>query len=1114
MYSNHNFNKSQKSSILLSVWNILTTGLSFLIHLYHAAIPVPKLPKLKGQRAITQYVRIMKECYLDEVNWPLFPREGRWPLELNEPDHYIELQLVHHQNFPRDGAELDTAECLSSGNIKQILDENKCYSIKNLFQCETSIPVEEDTKNTCVLIDGAPGVGKTTMVHKACKDWARGELWTEYKLVVYVPLKDGTFATATEMWQLFENDSKRLSKQVAEEIAEQHGESVMFIMDGWDELTELKDTSVIKKILHRRLLRKSSLLVTSRPHASFELIRYWNQKYYQRYEAIGFTQDQITAAITKYFKNDEEKGKDLLQQMQDKSGVMNLCYIPLNLAIVLHVYKQENTLPETLTQLYNIFMRNLLTHQLDLSHLSSLTLLPQDALIVYDSLCKVAYEELLKGSLTFSEELLQNVNSGLKPSTLGLLTAFKCHTFSGIMTKYQFTHLTVQEYLAAEYLAKQSEMMKTGFIVEHINDEKYLIMLQFLFGIISRQGMITDLHGLFSLLCSPEHPRRIQILLRLAYETRKDCCIKELGSRINGKTLTVHTEHWSIYELRLLSYLIDYLQWNYSKLNTWGVCQTVNATMIRHHVICVTQLIRQRCVTEIEIVAYFNHLQTFLAQLRNERFNLNSFELMGNNDNYVGRFRFIRQGCVHSSFNMMDAMAGLLEYPQLMKPTKADDGFSLYLSQGHCPHTLSFIDMQPAMIIAETGKHSLLANISSILTCIGSGLETLCLGGVMVFPNEAALLFGAVSASLDLKCLDLSNNPLFVGPSRQVALDAFVHMLSHSTSLKELAMKDCALDEEVLSLFSLYNSRIKILNMECTHEFPRSLDLQLLTSNLSTLYLTHCHLNDEDATRIGGMLCRNESLAELYLDHNNITAGGAIHIFVGLIENKALQLLSIGRQTITKSTNKLEATESDEKLQDMLTEVITNVFKQNKTLKKLSMATIPQYSEKISIKLKIHDKDTKDYIKKVDEIHQRHHTLKLKEATMLPVVILPVENILSFAAYSSLDELDISGYNITEPIPMLSLINFLKQSTVISLIKVCACRLQDLEHAPLQKQFFRALCNCPSLTEISTEPETASFLAGFVDRINFERHAKEMQPLIMSSNKDLYDLLLHMWSHS
>ena len=1093
-----------------------------ILSLNHAAIPMPKLPKLNKQKAIAQYVTIMKECYLDEVNWPLFPREGRWPTELNEPDHYIELQLVRHESFPRDGAELDTAECLSSGNIKQILDENQCYSLKNLFQCETSIPVEDgEAMNTCVLVDGAPGVGKTTMVHKACKDWAHGELWTEYKLVVYVPLKDGTFATATEMWQLFENDSKKLSKQVAEEVAQQHGESVMFIMDGWDELSELKDTSVIKKILHRQLLRKCSLLVTSRPHASFELIRYWNQKYYQRYEAIGFTQDQITAVITKYFENDEEKGKDLLKQMQEKSGVMNLCYIPLNLAIVLHVYKQENTLPETLTQLYNIFMRNLLIHQLNLSHLSSLSSLPQDAATIYESLCKVAYEELLKRSLTFSEELLQNISLTMTDSTLGLLTAFKCHTSSGIMTKYQFTHLTIQEFLAAEYLAKQSELTKIEFIVEHINDEKYLIMLQFLLGITSQNGKIKDLRGLFALLCSLEHPRRIQILLRLVYETRREWCIKELGSRINGKALTVHSEHWSVYELRLLSYLIDYLQWNYSKLDTWGVSQTMNnIAIVRHQVLCVTQLIRQRCVTKIEIVAYFKHLYSiFLSQLKNEGFNLNSFELIGtSNNNYVGRFHFVRQGSVQSSGYMMDAMAALLEYPQLMKRTKADEGFSLYLSQGHCPHTLNFANMQLVEVLADTGKHTLLININSILTCIGSGLETLCLTGHMVMSNEVvALLFGAIAASLDLKVLDLSNNLLFLrlGESRQIALDAFVYMLTHSTSLNELSMKQCAIDEEVLSLFSLYNSRIKILNLDCTHEFPKSLDLQLLTSNLSTLHLSHCHLNDEDATRIGSMLCTNVSLKELFLDRNNITAGGAIHIFIGLLENKSLQHLSIGRQIISKSESNQETTEVEE-LQDILTKVVTNVFKVNKTLKKLSMSIFPQYSDRtlINLKLKIHDKDTREYLKKVDEILHKKYTLNSNEATMLPIVMLPVEDILSLAVYSSLEELDISGYNITEPIPMLSLINFIKQSTAILCIKLCACRLQELEYAPLQKQLFQAICNNPNLNEISTEPETASFLTGFVDRVNYERYTKGIQPLTMYSNKNFFELLLQMWNHS
>ena len=45
-----------------------------------------------------------------------------------------------------------------------------------------------DEKGLRVLLDGAPEVGKTTLCHNACKDWADGKVFTDFKLMLYVPL--------------------------------------------------------------------------------------------------------------------------------------------------------------------------------------------------------------------------------------------------------------------------------------------------------------------------------------------------------------------------------------------------------------------------------------------------------------------------------------------------------------------------------------------------------------------------------------------------------------------------------------------------------------------------------------------------------------------------------------------------------------------------------------------------------------------------------------------------------------------------------------------------------------------------------------------------------------
>ena len=66
---------------------------------------------------------------------------------------------------------------------------------------------------------------------------------------------------------------------------------------------------------------------------------------------------------------------------------------------------------------------------------------------------------------------------------------------------------------------------------------------------------------------------------------------------------------------------------------------------------------------------------------------------------------------------------------------------------------------------------------------------------VHVCPYKATLLFGAAAVSHDLKVLDLSNNLLFEGKLRQSAIQSLVYMLAHNTSLRELGLKECKVDE-------------------------------------------------------------------------------------------------------------------------------------------------------------------------------------------------------------------------------------------------------------------------------------------------------------------------------
>jgi predicted NACHT family NTPase len=111
-------------------------------------------------------------------------------------------------------------------------------SLANSIICDSlSQPMSaKDEKGLRVLLDGAPGVGKTTFCHNACKDWADNKVFTDFKLAVYVPLREDQVASAVEIEHLFCYGQKSLRQAVASELEDTDGEDVLLVLDGWDEL--------------------------------------------------------------------------------------------------------------------------------------------------------------------------------------------------------------------------------------------------------------------------------------------------------------------------------------------------------------------------------------------------------------------------------------------------------------------------------------------------------------------------------------------------------------------------------------------------------------------------------------------------------------------------------------------------------------------------------------------------------------------------------------------------------------------------------------------------------------------------------------------------------------
>ena len=106
--------------------------------------------------------------------------------------------------------------------------------------------------------------------------------------------------------------------------------------------------------MHQILFQKfplMSLLVTSRPSASAPLHRLPQIDWVV--EVHGFSKSIIVKYIQSEFVNDQEKACHLLEQLENNPLIESVCSIPVNCAIVCHLWRiLEGVLATIMTGLY------------------------------------------------------------------------------------------------------------------------------------------------------------------------------------------------------------------------------------------------------------------------------------------------------------------------------------------------------------------------------------------------------------------------------------------------------------------------------------------------------------------------------------------------------------------------------------------------------------------------------------------------------------------------------------------------------------------------------------------------------------------------------------------
>ena len=408
----------------------------------------------------------------DDKTWPPVKQASFTPLLFihHHGDHSLEelrakAELMYTGNNGKVTMATDEHSDKLDGDkqFHKMLDTSK--ATKEI--AEILAPLEKNNP-AFMLIEGAPGIGKSVLLKEISYRWANKELLQKFELVLLVYLRDPSLqqiVSVNDLLQLFcieDDNATQITSACAQYLFANSGKTLTLLLDGYDEYPEhLRESGLISKILKRQVLPLCGLVVSSRPYASEHL----REQATIRVDILGFTDTERQQYIEQALPDQPHKIEELTEYLHQQPSVDSICFIPFNMAILLYLFKLGNPLPSNSTELYHHFICSTITRHLSKfgnpltsNKITDLADLPEPCNRIVKQLSKLSLEAINNNKLIFTLDEITAAcpDIAATPGAIngfGLLQAMQHFGLYAKTMTLNFIHFTVQEYLAALYIS-------------------------------------------------------------------------------------------------------------------------------------------------------------------------------------------------------------------------------------------------------------------------------------------------------------------------------------------------------------------------------------------------------------------------------------------------------------------------------------------------------------------------------------------------------------------------------------------------------------------------------------------------------------------------------------